>query len=286
MSSVDAHVHVFRALSERYPRPAHPMFPPEMEAPVEALLSTMDAHGIDHAVLVPLSEHDEYLQECLSSHRETFAGIGVLDPQRSRDADHVRRRFSEVGIRGLRVHQLGEVSAARAESLATWPVLEALYELRGILWLYVPGEQLKLLPLVLERMPGLSVVLNHLGWGLPDEFDTDELGRPRIPGPIPPPTLSIVCDLARYRAVHVMFSGEYAFSERDFPYPDLNGVVRAIYESYGAERMLWASDYPWIKQQPGYGPQLGLVDHYLPDIRPAERAAIMGGTAAHLFAFR
>jgi predicted TIM-barrel fold metal-dependent hydrolase len=188
VASVDAHVHVFRALSERYPRAQHPMFPPEMEAPVEDLLSTMDATGIEHAVLVPLSAHDEYLRECLSSYGTRFAGIGVVDGERLGDADDVRRRFSEVGIRGLRVHHLGDVSARRAEDLTAWPILEALSELSGILWLYVDLDQLKLLPLVLDRLPVLRVVLNHLGWALPDEFEIDHLGRPKIRGPIPPPT--------------------------------------------------------------------------------------------------
>ena len=278
-------MHVFRALSEGYPRAVHPMFPAEMEAPVEDLMATMGANGIERAVLVPLSPHDEYLRECLSSHGSRFAGIGVLDPERSGDADDVRRRFSEVGIKGLRVHHLGDVSARRPKDLATWPGLEALHELNRILWLYVDAEQLKLLSVVLDRLPSLRVVLNHLGWALPDEFQIDDLGRPRIRGPIPPPTLPTVRELASYETVHVMFSGEYAFSEEDFPYSDIKDVVRAIYEAYGADRVLWASDFPWIKQQPGYAPQLRLVDHYLPELGPAERAAIMGETAARLFAW-
>lgn len=285
MTSVDAHVHVFRALSERYPRAVHPMFPAEMEVPIEDLLSTMDSHGIERAVLVPVSEHDEYVRECLSKHGSRFAGIGVLESERSGDADDVRRRFSEAGIQGLRVHHLGNASTRSVENLGSWPVLEALAELDGILWLYVATEELGLLSLVLDRLPRLRVVLNHLGWALPPEFQIDDLGRPRIRGPIPPPTLPTVLELARYDTVHVMFSGEYAFSREDFPYFDVADVVRAIYGAYGADRMLWASDYPWIKQQPGYEPQLHLVDHYLPDIRPQERSAIMGGTAARLFRF-
>jgi L-fuconolactonase len=284
-ASVDGHAHVFRALSDRYPRAVHPMFPAEMEAPVDKLLSTMDSHGIARAVLVPLSAHDEYLRECLASYGDRFAGIGVLDPERSGDGDDIRRRFSEVGVRGVRVHHLGRTSTPRADELATWPVLEALHELGGILWLYVNAEQLKLLSLALDRLPGLRVVLNHLGWALPDEFEIDDLGRPKIRGSIPPPTLPTVLSLARYESVHVMLSGEYAFSQEGFPYSDVEGVVRAIYDAFGADRMLWASDFPWILKQPGYEPQLHLVDHYLPDIAPQERAAIMGETAAHLFGF-
>ncbi len=54
-------------------------------------------------------------------------------------------------------------------------------------------------------------------------------------------------------------------------------------EGTAGSRMLWASDYPWIKQIPGYEPQLELVDHYLPNLTLEERAAIMGDTAARLF---
>jgi L-fuconolactonase len=285
VTTVDAHAHVFKAVSDRYPRAVHPMFPPELEAPVEDLLETMEASGIERAVLVPLSPHDDYLRECLSRSDGRFAGIGVLDADKSGDADDIRRRFSEVGIRGLRVHHLGAPSTARAEELETWPVLSALRELGGVVWLYVSAEQLTLVPVVLARLPGLSVVLNHLGWPLPDQFQIDSLGRPMIEGPIPPPTLPTVRELAAYESARVMLSGEYAFSKEEFPFDDVGEVVRALHDAYGADRMMWASDWPWIRQEPGYEPQLRLVDHYLPDITPAERGAIMGETAARLFGF-
>jgi predicted TIM-barrel fold metal-dependent hydrolase len=57
-----------------------------------------------------------------------------------------------------------------------------------------------------------------------------------------------------------------------------------VYVTYGASRMLWASDYPWPAADPGYGRLLGLVDHTFPDLTEAERANILGGTCARLFA--
>lgn len=283
LTNIDGHVHVFRAVSERYPRSVHAMYPAEMEAPVEDLLETLDRNHVDGAVVVPLSPHDDYLAECLASYPERLRGIGVLDPDRSGDADDARRRLSEVGLRGLRVFRLGDQATSVPQELEAWPVLEVLSDIDGVLWLYVSDEEMKLLPLILDRLPELRVVLNHMGWPLPDDFQVDELGRPSIPGLVPPPTLETVRRLARYDRVHVMFSGEYAFSSEAFPFSDLAGVVTAIYESYGAERMIWASDYPWIRDAPGYEAQLGLVDHYLPRITARERQAIMGGTAARLF---
>ncbi|MDQ4058763.1 MAG: amidohydrolase [Actinomycetota bacterium] len=283
--TVDAHVHVFKAVGERYPRTVHPMFPADMESRVEDLLHTMEKSGIEHAVLVPVSEHDDYLADCLREYPGRFAGIGVLAADLSNDAGDAKRRFSEVGIKGLRVHHLGHPEARKVEDLEAWPVLRLLLDLGGVVWLYVPARQLPLLEMILDRLDGLPVVLNHLGWPLPDEFEIDQLGRPSIKEQVPPPTLPIVERLASYDSVHVMFSGEYAFSDEPFPYSDITDVVRAIYRVYGARRMLWASDYPWIKQDPGYEPQLNLIDHYLPELPEEERAAIMGGTAARLFGF-
>jgi L-fuconolactonase len=259
------------------------MYPAGLEAPVEDLLETLDQNEIHGAVVVPLSPHDEYLAECLANHPERLRGIGVLNPDRARDAGDARRRFAEVGLSGLRVFRLGDPATASPQDLDAWPVLEVLQEVAGVLWLYVSAEELKLLPRVLDRLPELKVVLNHLGWPLPGEFQIDELGRPSIPEHVPPPTLDTVRQLAGYEGVHVMFSGEYAFSSEAFPFSDLTGVVTSIYESYGAGRMMWASDYPWIREAPGYESQLSLVDHYLPDLSPGERQAIMGGTTGRLF---
>ncbi|MBA2272935.1 MAG: amidohydrolase family protein [Actinobacteria bacterium] len=283
MPTMDGHAHVFKALSEHYPRAVHPMYPPHLEAPVEELLSTMQTHRVEKAILVALSPHDEYLGECLSSHPNRLAGIGVLDPSRSSDAEGVHRRFSESGLRGLRVHHLGAQGSTRAQELDAWPALQALSELEGIVWLYVPAEELELLPMALDHLPGLRVVINHLGWPLPNEFKIDTLGRPTIKGTIPATTLKTVLVLSHYANVHVMFSGQYAFSREDYPFADLGRVVWTIYKEYGAGRMIWASDYPWTKEVPGYGPQLQLVDHFLPNLSPEERAAIMGNSAARLF---
>jgi predicted TIM-barrel fold metal-dependent hydrolase len=93
-----------------------------------------------------------------------------------------------------------------------------------------------------------------------------------------------VVELARFPNVHVMFSGQYAFSRDVYPYADLIEYARMVYETYGAARMMWASDYPWPAQDPGYGRLLELVDHTFPNLPEAERADILGGTCARLFA--
>ena len=82
-----------------------------------------------------------------------------------------------------------------------------------------------------------------------------------------------------------MFSGQYAFSHQPPPFADLTATVQAIGRAYGLDRLVWASDWPWIKDVPGYGAQLSLVDHFFPEATSQQRAAVMGGNAARLFGF-
>jgi L-fuconolactonase len=280
---VDGHLHVFLPRSERYPRDVHELYPAELEAPVERLLEAMDMAGVDKAVLVPLSPHDQYLRECLQRFPGRFAGIGVHDPGATDPVADLHRRVEQSGIQGLRVHHLGNPGTP-SEELEAFPLLAALANGGLKLWLYVPPEQLGLLPGVLETLPSLQVVLNHLGF-CPRGYEVDEHGRPHIPTELPPPTLPAVLGLARFANVHVMVSGQYAFSREPYPHRDLEPVVRAVYRAYGADRLLWASDFPWILEEPGYSAQLALVDELLPDISPSERAAILGGTALKLLKF-
>ena len=49
--------------------------------------------------------------------------------------------------------------------------------------------------------------------------------------------------------------------------------------------MLWASDFPWILEVPGYEEQLNLVDIMLPDLSKKDLNLIKGGNAELLFNF-
>jgi L-fuconolactonase len=284
MATVDAHLHVFVQPSDRYPRDVEELYPAGMEAPVERLLKVMDATGVDQAVLVPLSPHDEYLRACLERYPGRFAGIGVHDPAAPDPVAALRRRVEVTGIQGLRVHHLGDPDAPAPEALETFPLLAALAEGGLKLWFYAPPDQLNLLGGILEALPGLQVVLNHLGF-CPAGYRIDEHGRPRIDTELPPPTLPAVLELARFPDVHVMLSGQYAFSREPYPYRDLEPVVAAVHRAYGADRLLWASDFPWIADEPGYARQLALVDELLPHLQPAERDAIRGENVRGLLRF-
>ena len=99
----------------------------------------------------------------------------------------------------------------------------------------------------------------------------------------PPATYPRVLALAQYPNVYLKLSGEYAFSKVPWPYGDMKPMVQDIYQTFGAERMMWCSDSPWIAVEPGYRKLVDLLDIHLPDISPEEKVMIMGGTALKIW---
>ncbi len=285
---VDGHLHLFREVSEAFPRTAYPiMAEPEREELAEKLIVEMDAAGVDHAIVVPLSRNDEYLNEVLRAHPSRFAGVGCYDHDQPGVAD-VEARLAITDLQGLRLFGLNAQEGATPDSLACLPVLELMAERGMAVWFYGDEVQLSALGLVMRRLPDLKVVLNHLAF-LPDmlaEMRVDEHRRPHFDVALPPSGLPAVEALAaEHQNLYAHFSGHYAFSGEPYPYRDLQEVGERLVAAFGAERMLMASDWPWIEFEPGYAEVLGVVDRLLPDLSPAERDAIRGGTALGLFRF-
>jgi predicted TIM-barrel fold metal-dependent hydrolase len=283
---VDGHAHVFRRADE-LPRAVDALAPAEREAPVEELLGLMAEAGVERAVLVPLATDDEAVAAALRDHPGRFAAVAVADAAmqgREPGADPVaalERRREGFPFHGVRTQWLGEPG----EPLSASPMLPALRHMAAtglVLWTYLTRDQLGLLAELPSTVPDLPVVLNHLGF-CPHEMRVDHLGRPRFDDPFPPGSLDPVLRLADHAPVRVMLSGQYALSTEAPPYRDLDPVVRALADAFGPRRLLWASDYPWTRDVPGYGALLGLAGQALPGLSPEDLAAIHGGTALELF---
>jgi L-fuconolactonase len=285
MEKIDAHVHVFDRASEAFPREVSPLAPPERSAPVERLLREMDAAGIDRAVLIQMggftiAQH-RYMARSAAKWPDRLAAVGLVDLNDPDPAARLDELHEATGIAGVRLMgALGDPGAARAEELAAYPLFQCLDRLGLNANLYCPGDQIAHIEMLVRAFPGVIVSLDHLGICPSTSFVPDRWGRPRFDDePIPPPGYSQVLDLARYPNVYLKISGEYAFSKEPYPYADMQPMVEKVYAAYGAERMMWATDFPWIVEQPGYGRLVALLDHHLPHLTPAERARIAGGNA-------
>lgn len=284
---VDAHLHLFGPSTQARPRAIYPgMADADRDEPAERLLAAMDAVGVDHAVVVPLSKEDDHLVEVLRNHPGRFTGVGIFEHDRPDDVASLEDRLSRCELRGLRFYGLQAESDTDVRSLAVFPVMEAMAERGMVVWFYGDEVQLAAMSAIMERLPSLRVVLNHSGF-LPDmhaEMRIDAFRRPHFDVVIPPPSLPVVERMAeRTDRLFVHFSGHYAFSHEGWPYRDLTEVAERLVAAFGVERMMRASDWPWIRDEPGYGRILDVDLELLPGLDEVERAALRGGTAAALF---
>jgi predicted TIM-barrel fold metal-dependent hydrolase len=286
---VDAHLHLFRPHDDRYPRRVYVgLADPEREALAPEFIAAMESAGVDHAVLVPLGRWDRYVSETIRAHPGRFVAIGLYDHDDPDDLAEVGRRHRMTPLSGLRFYGLGAERGQAATDLACFPVLRYMAEHGLVLWFYGDAVQIAVLDEVLALLPDLRVVFNHLGF-LPDihvEMRVDAHRRPHFDVALPPAGLHVVEALARARpTVHVHFSGHYAFSHEPYPYMDLAPVAGRLLAAFGPERILMGSDWPWIRDEPGYRATLALLDAHLPGLSPSERSLIRYGNAMRLFDF-
>jgi predicted TIM-barrel fold metal-dependent hydrolase len=275
---VDAHAHAFLPATA-LARAVDALAPVERAALVEDFLAIMAANGVERAVLVPLGTEDAYVARALREHPGRFAAVAVIHEPPT--VAQLEARRAACGFHAVRTQWLGDPGRPLAES----PLLEVLGHLaaeRLPLWSYLTPDQRPLLEQLPEVVPELTIVLNHLGF-FPHDMRVDAHGRPAFDDPLPAAHVETVLALARHPRVHVMLSGQYALSAEAPPHRDLDGMIRRIADAYGAERMLWGSDHPWIRDVPGYAAQLSLAASALAGASPPELAEIHGGTALRLF---
>ena len=287
MGKVDAHVHVFAKASDEFPRETNDVLSADREETAEDLLGEMEASGIDKACLVQIGgtayEHHAYLQHCLKKYPDRFRGIGLV-PDYQDPKDHMDRLAESGGIVGFRLFDVGgptdPLGVMDCRTFETYPVWEHAAEKGYTIWLYPKAAEAHCVPFLVDAFPDLQVVFNHLMF-CPGEgvFTKDEKGRPRIDTPIPPLTRYNTMGLYQYDNVCVKLSGQYAFSQEAYPYPDLKGWHGNLIGTFGPDRCMWATDFPWIREEPGYETLSKLLDALLPDLEDGDRAKVMGETA-------
>lgn len=277
---VDAHAHVFVKTSDKYPRSLSDLYPAEREAPAEDLLAAMRANRVTYAILVHIAGQDKYLLDCLRRYPDNFRGI--ITPQSGEELTELAFTGRTSPVVGFRFLTLGDANARAVESMPTFRLLQQIATAGLCVSFYGDDAQLRLLKRILDKLPDLVILVNHLGMPRSD-LVVDNLGRPRPRAVSPPAVSPSFLELSRHPTAHVIMSGQYAFSQEAYPYMDMRPVVAAILDAFGPGRLLFGSDFPWIAQHPGYGKVVSLLERQFPGLSARERSAIIGGNAARLF---
>ena len=294
MHHIDAHVHVWTPDTDHYPLAAgfkkEDMKPPSFTP--EQLFKHCRPSGVERIVLIQMSFYrfdNSYMLDIMKLHggRDdlkvgdrvpgTFSGVAVIDPAAERPDDAMRRLVAR-GVRGFRIYG-GLWSAGRRgeQHDGTWldrpgyaRMFAAAAETRQSICCLIDPIDLPAVDAMCRRYPDSPVVIDHMCRIGPD-------------GQIRDADVQALCDMAKHKRVNVKISAFYAFGTKKPPHEDLVPMIRRLFDSYGPERLMWASDCPFQVDNESYEDSISLVRDRLDFLSASDKEWLLRKTAERVF---
>ena len=267
---IDSHVHVWK-IDPRYPFIKQAtMAPPDRDATPEMLLGLMKAHQVKKSVLVQVSHHGwdhSYLIDTLRRYPRDFIAVARVNPEDPRAPEQLSQLCAEHGFRGLRLNVQPDAGFDWVRGPLLLPLLRRCEGLHIPLALQTKGPRLgELLPLF-ERVPDLTVIIDHMADVAPDDARA----------------INALLAFARLPRVHVKISHTWLVSKQAYPFPDAQALAKRVYDRFGPRRLLFGSDWPGVEKHCGYAKALAMVQSEMKFLTPDDRRWILGQTAAGIW---
>jgi len=277
---IDAHQHVWDLSRAEYPWLDAGAAPIDRTMELDEIVPAMRRIGVGATVLVQSADNEGDTANMLrvaDAHPEVVAVVAWVPlDQPDRAAEMLARLRGDdrvVGIRAL-VHTNPDPQwILRSDVDEGLGLLEA----QGVPFDYVVESPaaLALLPELSERHPALSIVVDHLGKPPVGGTDAERVVWRRL----------LEAAAANPR-VTAKVSGLYAASGRmgDWTLDAIRPFVDDSLEMLGAGRLMMGGDWPISVLAGGYERTWGALLALADELEPAEAAALLGETAAAVYA--
>ena len=272
MEYIDTHVHVWTDDLHRYPL-AEPYEPCDMQPSAfypEAILALARPSGVNRVVLIQMSYYgfdNSYMLDVMEEYPGVFSGIAIIDNNAAGGPDKEMRRLAALGVRGFRVYLRDEHSldGSGFEKMFNTGATHNL-----AICLLMNPDMLPVLDKRCEQFPATPVIIDHLC----------RIGASQ---PTNHTHIDNLCAMARHSSVMVKISAFYALGKKVPPYDDLAPLIRRLYEAFGPERLMWASDCPFQVVNHTYDDSIGFVRDRLDFLSAADKCQILRETAECFF---
>ena len=271
MRIVDPHVHIWGTAPE-FPWAPETTEPPDEPATPEMLLELMSANGIEGTVLVQVIYYrwdNTYTAKALRDYPDKFMGVCRVNPEDPAAPDRLTYWTQEHGFHGVRISPAPGPPGDWFEGPLMDPLFERATSLGVPLLVLTKPSRLPRLSQLLDRHQELDVVIDHMADASPgDETQVTQL-----------------LDLTRHPRVYVKISHTWSISKKGYPWRDTHGMVKRVYEAFGAQRIMWATDWPVCLRSTTYPRTLSLVRDEMGFIAPEDLEWVLGKTALRLWPF-
>ncbi|XP_062156507.1 uncharacterized protein LOC133864229 isoform X2 [Alnus glutinosa] len=278
---IDSHLHVWASPQEAADK--YPYFPgqePTLPGHVDFLLECMKEAGVDGALIVQPINHKfdhSLVTSVLKKYPTKFVGCCLANP--AEDGSGVKQ-FEDLVLKdGYRAVRFNPYLWPSGQQM-TNEVGKAIFSRAGELGVPVGFMCMKGLSLHVSEIeklctefPSTIVLLDHLAFCKPPTDDDESLA------------FSELLKLSRFPQVYVKLSALFRVSRMPFPYQDLSQLLSQIVSSFGANRVMWGSDFPFVVPECGYKgakEAVSIIANQVP-LSSSELELITGKTIMQLF---
>ncbi|KAJ0038011.1 hypothetical protein Pint_23767 [Pistacia integerrima] len=280
IKTIDSHLHVWASPEEAADK--YPYFPgqePTLPGNVDFLLQNMAEASVDGALIVQPINHKfdhSLVTSVLKKYPTKFVGCCLANPAEDGSGIKQLEQLVKDGFRAVRFNPYLWPSGQQM----TNEVGKAMFSRAGELGVPVGFMCMKGLNLHISEIeelcnefPSTTVLLDHLGFCKQPTNDDESLAFSRL------------LKLSRFPQVYIKFSALFRLSRMAFPYQDLSSLLSQVVSSFGANRVMWGSDFPYVVAECGYkeGKEAVSLIANEAKLSSSELEWIMGGTIMQLF---
>ena len=273
---VDAHSHIWSRDVERFPlakgQTIDKLDPPSFTP--EELFQVARPVGVTHAVLI---QHDifhafdnSYLIHAAQTFPDAFRVVGKVD-NNGPHPDRLMRELLGKQVTSFRITPrfLSSDKWLKGSGMAAMWTCAA--ETRQAMGCLIDAHHLPSVDAMCEKFPDTPVVIDHFA----------RIGED---GVVRDSDVQHLCKLARHKYTYVKLSAYYALGKKRPPYDDLVPMIRRLFETYGPQRLMWASDSPYQLQKGNtYADSITLVRDRLNFLSQEDREWLLRKTAKNVY---
>jgi L-fuconolactonase len=266
---IDSHVHVWKH-DPKYPFAAGANVPARDATP-EMLLDLMKANGVSKTVLIQVIHYkydNNYVADVLKQYQGTFQVVCRVDPLDPAAPDHLSRLTAQ-GFRGVRLSPSANASGDWFHGPLMPPLWKRCHDLKVPMTVLSAITRMPEVGELLEKTPDLTVVIDHMG-----DCPIDQ-----------PAELEKLIALRRYPNLFVKISHTWSISKQSYPWLDAQRYVKRLYDAYGPQRLMWATDWPISENSTTYAKTLSVVRDDMKFLNAEDKRWLLSKTVERVWAF-
>lgn len=276
---IDAHSHIWPAETDKYP-----LTPGQTKADLkpasftdDELMAVARPEGVERVVLIQHSIYhlfdNSYLIDAVQRHPKRFRVQGMVDDYQPAPGEKMKSLLPK-GVTGFRITPF----IRKPEERSKWLDVPGMVEMwktgastRQAMCLLIDASDLQVTDKMCERHPDTPVVIDHFA-------------RIGVDGQIRDSDVANLCRLARHKHTSVKISAFYALGQKKPPHDELIPMIRRLYETFGPQRLMWASDSPYqIEGVNSYRASISLVRDRMDFVSREDKDWLLRKTAERVF---